>query len=351
MRRPLPPLIFTLCFSIAAASAQSSLPATPAATAKDVDSGIAAAQKAVAAGHSDDALKQLDVLASMTPEPAGVERLRGFIYYQQRNMAAAEEAYAKALAQDPSDFESMQMRGVTLYSLGRPADAIPLLEKAHIAIPSANVDPNYVLGICYIAVRRYDDARRAFAVQYGFAADSAPAYLLAARLLLRQENPAAAEEFARKALTIQPDLPLAHLLLGEVALARAQLPEAITELARERELNPLNGNVYERLGDAYVRSGNDEKAQETLSRAVLLEPNATGPYILLGKVMLNQQNYLLAQLYLQRAVSMDPNNYISHSLLGQAYRRTGRTADADRESQTADKLQNGKGGTKIEGVH
>ena len=129
---------------------------------------------------------------------------------------------------------------------------------------------------------------------------------------------------------------MAHLLLGEVALARAQFPEAIAELNKERELNPLEGSVYDRLGDAYVRSGDDENAQRELSRAILLEPNATGPYILLGKVMLNQQNYLLAELYLERAASMDPNNYITHSLLGQAYRRVGRTADADQQFKTAE---------------
>jgi len=288
----------------------------------------------------------------MAPEPKGVERLRGFIYYQQRDMAAAEAAYARALNQDPSDTESMQMRGVTLYSLGRPAEAIPLLEKAHTAVASVNVDPNYVLGVCYIAVRRYDDARHAFAAQYGFPPDSAPAYLLAARLLLRQENPAAAEEFARRAVSLQPGLPLAHLLLGEVALARAQLPEAIAELNQERELNPLNGSVYDRLGDAYVRSGENEKAQLELSRAVLLEPNATSPYILLGKVLLDQQNYLLAELYLERAATMDPNNYITHNLLGQAYRRTGRTADADRQFKLVEQLQNGRtAGAKVESVH
>ncbi len=353
MRRQIPPLSFVLFLVlVAASSAQTSLPAAPATAAEDPNSVIAAAGKAFAAGRAVEALKQLDPLAAMTPEPAGVERLRGFIYYQQRNMTAAEAAYAKAMAQDPSDTESTQMRGVTLYSLGRPAEAIPLLEKARTAVSSANVDPNYVLGICYIAVRRYDDARHAFAAQYGFAPDSAPAYLLAARLLLRQENPAAAEEFARKAIALKPNLPLAHLLLGEVALARAQLPEAITELNQERELNPLDGSVYDRLGDAYVRSSDDGKAQLELSRAILLEPNATSPYILLGKVMLDQQNYLLAELYLERAASMDPNNYITHNLLGQAYRRTGRTADADKQFKTVEQLQNGHGAAaKIESVH
>jgi tetratricopeptide (TPR) repeat protein len=340
MRHRVPPFIVaSLLLVITAAALQTSPPATPLATASDAAYELAAARKDFAAGHSKEALKQLDALASRTPESPGVERLRAFIFYQQRNMVAAEAAYAKAVEQDPSDHESMQMRGVVLYSLGRPADAIPLLEKAHTAVPSASVDPNYVLGVCYIAVHRYDDARHAFAAQYSFAPDSAPAYLLAARMLLRQENPAAAEEFAKKAIVLQPQLPLAHQLLGEVALARAQLPEAIAELDRERELNPLNGAVYDRLGDAYVRSGDNEKAQQALSRAVLLEPNATGPYILLGRVMLNQQNYLLATLYLERATSMDPGNYIAHTLLGRAYHATGRTEDAAKQFQTAQQLQ------------
>lgn len=321
----------------------------------DASPGLEAARKALSSGHSEEALKQLDALAALNPEPAGVERLRGFAYYQLKDMSAAEAAYGKAVAQDPSDIESLQMRGVVLYSLGRPADAIPLLERAKTAVPSANVDPNYVLGVCYFAVRRYDDARHAFAVQYGFPGDSAPAYLLVARLLLRQENVAVAEESARKALALQPGLPLAHLLLGEVALARAQFPEAIAEFDKERELNPLNGNVYDRLGDAYVRSGDDQKAQEMLSRAVLLEPNASGPYILLGRVMLNQQNYPMASLYLERALTMDAGNYMAHSLLGQAYRRTGRLAEANKEFQTADRLQNGKTtattAPKLDNVH
>jgi tetratricopeptide (TPR) repeat protein len=99
--------------------------------------------------------------------------------------------------------------------------------------------------------------------------------------------------------------------------------------------------VYDRLGDAYVRSGEDEKAQQELSRAILLEPNATGPYILLGKVMLNQQNYAMASLYLERAVSMDPGNYIAHTLLGRAYHATGRAEDAARQFQAAQQLQSG----------
>jgi tetratricopeptide (TPR) repeat protein len=240
--------------------------------------------------------------------------------------------------------------GLTLYRQGQPGAAIPWLESAHQWTPQTKVDPSYVLALCYLDTRRYDDARRAFAWQYGFAADSASAYLLAARMLLRREYVPVAQEFARKALALNPDLPLAHGLLGEVALAGEHLDEAIAEFEKERIRNPLDGGVYDRLGDAYTRAGQFESAQQSLQRALLLEPNATGPYILLGKVLLKRQDPASAMTYLERAVKMDPANFMSHNLLGQAYRAVGRIEDASRETQIAQKIQSANE-PKLETLH
>ena len=130
------------------------------------------AQSLAAKGRLDKALGLLDQLAAQTPEPAGVERLRGIIFYQKEKFPEAIEAFKKAAEQDPDDRESIEMQGVSLYRIGRSAEALPLLEKAHATVVRANVDPEYVLGLCYSDVKRYDDARHAFATQYGFAPDS-----------------------------------------------------------------------------------------------------------------------------------------------------------------------------------
>jgi tetratricopeptide (TPR) repeat protein len=241
--------------------------------------------------------------------------------------------------EDTSDNESLEMRGVTLYRLGRPEEAIPILEKAHAAVPSANLDPQYVLGLCYTDTKRYDEARRAFAAQFGFAPESAEAYLVAARLFLRREFDDEAARFAQKALELNPNLPLAHQLLGEVALAKGELPVAVKELEAEKKLNPLNGMLYDRLGDAYVRNGQFEEARQALNKAVLLEPNATGPYILLGRALVELGDPIQALHYLNRAVAMDPGNYVTHSMLGQAYRALGQVADANREYKLAVEIQ------------
>jgi len=311
---------------------------------------LAEAQRLIDRGHAADALKQLDAMAAATPEPAGVERLRGFALYSQNKLMEAERAFAAAQSQDPTDATAEQMRGTTLFRLGRPTEAIPLLEAAvkaaapnpaHADQARSNgpADPEYVLALCYIDTKRYDDARRAFATQYGFPGDSAAAYLLAARMLLRREYLPMAQQFAHKALELSPQLPEAHLLLGEAALAGNHLDEAIAEFEQERQLNPLDAATYGRLGDAYIRRGDFDSARRSLQEAVLLDPSATGPFILLGKALLKQQDAAGASAYLEHAREMDPKNYMTHSLLGQAYRMMGRQEDARAETETAQQLQ------------
>jgi tetratricopeptide (TPR) repeat protein len=324
--------------SLSYASAQSEKSAS-ASTNNAASPTLAQISQMIDRGHADEALRRLDGMVGQRPVPEGVDRLRGVALYSLGRFPDASAAFAAALKQDAKDEESRQILGLTLFRLGKPADAIPLLEAAHQWTAQTKVDPSYVLALCYLDTRRYDDARRAFAGQYGFTPDSASAYLLAARMLLRREYVPVAQEFARKALELNPELPLAHELLGEIALVGEHLDEAIAEFEKERVRNPLNGSVYDRLGDAYTRAGNYQMAQQSLQRAVLLQPNSTGPYILLGKVLLKRQDPASAMTYLERAVKMDPANYMTHSLLGQAYRALGRAEDASRETQTAQRIQ------------
>lgn len=300
---------------------------------------VAEVRSLIDRGRLDDARRELDTLAGEKPEEAGVERLRGIVAYENNRLAEADASFARALTQDPTDLEAMQLRGVTLYRLGKPDEAIPLLEKAHAAEAVANADPNYVLGLCYISTRRYDDARHAFAMQYDFSPDSAAAWLVTARMLLREEltQPAAAD--AREALQLDPRLPLAHRLLGEIDLANGDVAGALDAFQQEIKVNPLDGETWNRMGDAYLRNGQYARAQQVLDRAVLLEPNASGPFILLGKALLEEHDPVTAAMYLERAEKMDPSNSMVHMLLARAFSGAGRNDDATRELEILQKLQ------------
>lgn len=338
-------MLFVFAMAVLFAAPYAAIPSFPqqdtaASSANSAPiASLATAQELAGKGRLDAALTQLNQLAAERPEPAGVERLRGMIFYQKEQFPQAIDAFGKAAGQDASDHESMEMEGVSLFRQGRIQEAIPLLEKARVGIESANVDPDYVLAVCYADVQRYDDARHAFAAQYGFAPDSAEAYLLAGRQFLRRELKDQAGVEAGRALAINPSLPLAHELQGEVALARADVATAIHEFEAERKINPLNPDLYDRLGDAYLRAGQYTDAQQALNRAVLLEPQATGPFILLGETFLKLKQPIQALHYLDHAVRMDPSNYVAHNLLGQAYRATGQLEEANREFKLVVEIQ------------
>lgn len=337
--------IAQLVLSIAALSGGAQNPATGSqSTVPAQQPSFDDAKSLAAKGRLDQALDELNVLATASPEQAGVERLRGVILYQKDQLPAAEAAFRRAMAQDAGDLESTQMWGFTLYRLGRPAEAIPLLEgalkQAGAATPtSANADPRYVLGLCYTDTKRFDDARHAFSAQFAFAPDSAEAYLVTARLFLRHEFTDQADMFAGRAVELNPTLPLAHQLLGEIALAKADLPRAVKEFEAEKKINPLDGAMYDRLGDAYLRNGQFDEARAVLNKAVLLEPNATGPYILLGEALVKLGEPIQAIHYLNRAATMDPGNYVTHNALGEAYRALGQKADSNREYKLALEIQ------------
>jgi tetratricopeptide (TPR) repeat protein len=314
--------------------------ATSDAAAKNHNPSLSEVQSLLDKGEPDTALKLIDSIDQQQPRPKGLERLRGMAFYLKASFLKADGAFQRALVEDPHDTESRQLRGVTLFRMGKPADAIPLLEQSHENLAALNLDGRYVLALCYLNVHRFDESRRYFAELYRLQPDSPPSYLLLARMLLRWKNSPAAQEMAQKALTLNPRLPEAHLLLGQVALGEGKLDEALSAFQHEVALNPMYGPVYDRLGDVYLQKNEFDRAQDALNQALLLEPDATGPYILLGQVLLKRDHPATAVTFLKRAEQMDPANELTHFLLGQAYRDLGKKQDATTEFQAFKKIKN-----------
>jgi len=170
--------------------------------------------------------------------------------------------------------------------------------------------------------------------------DSAASYLLTARMLFRQEYTPIAVEYAQKAVTIDPHLPLANQLLGEIHMFTSQIPEAIKDFQQELTINPANPSTYYKLADAYSRVQKWDDAERLLQRSIWLDATSTGPFILLGKVLEKKGEPVLALGYLQKAAAMDPNNPMTHQILGQAYRDIGKQDDAAKELKIAEQLRN-----------
>lgn len=339
---------FLLLFPLlgqAPTSATSALPA-PAAqaasapiSASDPTAAFAQARSLVDHGKFDEGIAQLRQVQARDPKMKGLNREFGLAYYKHSDFMSAAQYLQPALQEDPNDSEATQLLGLSYYFSGKPAQAVPLLERVNSWYPSANVDASYVLGICYIQLRQYEQARKAFASMYGVPPDSAPAYLFAARMLLREEFDPIAEQYAKKAIAIDPKLPLAHYFLGELFLYKSRIPESIAQFQQELALDPAHAPTYYKLADAYTRVLKWDDAERLLQRSIWLDATASGPYILMGKVLLNKGEPQLAVRTLKHALQMDPNNYIAHHLLGESYRALGDTQQAAAELKFASQLE------------
>jgi len=334
----IPQAVLALCISMAAPGllfGQAPSPEKPAAS-NDV---FAVARKSLQQGDYAKAISELEALRQQTPPPAGLSHELGIAYYKKGDYINAILNLQQAQKEDPKDQEAVQLTGLSLYLAGKPADAIPYLEKVQGWYPEANVDASYILGIAYIQTKQFPQARGAFAKMFNVPSDSPAAYLFSARMLLRLDFGPIAEEYARKAVELNPKLPMAHFLLGELYLYQSKIPEAIIQLQQELEINPGYAAVYYKLADADLRVQKFDDAEKLLQKSIWLDATSTGPFILMGKVLLKKGETELAVRALQKAISMDPANAIPHHLLGQAYRELGHAEDAERELKTAEQLQ------------
>jgi len=293
-------------------------------------------------GKAQDALAILNDLASAAPGTPHIEAKIGKAYFQSNQFPRAVSYLKVALQQNDSDTESAQLLALSYFALGHYSEAIPLFEKVTPLLPEDSSDGAYLLASCYIMTQRWDDARKTFANLFSVPPESAIAYLMLGKFLIRQRLEDRAVPEIQAGLRQDPRLAMAHFLLGEIDLYKGDAPAAVEELNKELAINPTVWLVYWRLGDAYVRLEKYDEAERVLKEAVWLNETSSGPYILLGQIALKRDDSELAARFLERAVKLDPQNDYVHYFLGKAYQGLGRTADANQHFAIAKQLRNDK---------
>jgi len=293
--------------------------------------------------RSQEAIAELKRFAALDPTAKGVNHELGVAYYHEGEYLEAARYFERALQENSNDRDAAQLMGLSYYSVGRPADAIPALEKVRAWYPNANMDAIYILGICYALTKRYLDARRTFAKLYKVPEESAAAHLTLASMLVRQGFDPVAEAEARAALELAPQLPLAHFTLGELCVYKADYDRALAEYKAELTINPGYAPALARLGEVYWRLNRYGEAEEVLQQAIWLDSTSAEPYVVLGKVYFKERQWMTAERVLQRAIAVDSGNYTAHYFLGQVYKATGKSEAAEREMSIATRLQQKQG--------
>lgn len=182
-------------------------------------------------------------------------------------------------------------------------------------------DPNYALAYAGLA-----DAYLLF-----------PGYSVASP----QESFSKAKTAARKALELDETLAEAHTSLGSVLFSYDwNLPESNREFQRALQLNPNYATARQWYSDGNLLvMGRFDEALAEMRRAQELDPLSLIINAELGTIYLYARQYDKAIQQLQKTIEMDQSFYFAHWMLGVAYVKKGSRLEAIAEFQKARELQ------------
>jgi tetratricopeptide (TPR) repeat protein len=323
-------------------------------------------QTALRDKHFNRAQKLYEQIVKLDPRSAQGHSNLGFALYMLGNYPRAIEEFQKSLDLDPHLDETEILLALSYFDTGQLRRAIPLLEKAY-QIKKDDPDVAAHLGLAYLRDQQSDKALvvlshwaeiqpdspealyyKGKAAQYvasntfarltKVAPDSYRTLQLEAEML-RQRGlaPAAINEY-KKAIAQKPDAAGLHYALGTLYREVGRLDEALAEFNQELRItdDPL---TYYWMGNVYLQQNNMDRAQQSLLKALTIQPGLTGAELDLAKTYQAQGKTAQAVKLLDAVIASDPDQQEPHYLLFGLYKAQGQMDQARRELETFQRLK------------
>jgi Tfp pilus assembly protein PilF len=267
-----------------------------------------------------------------------------FAYGALHKDAEATAEYRKTLELKPGLYEAELNGGIVLLRQKQPADALPLL--AHAAEQkAAEFRPRYYLAEAQYQTGAYEPAEASFRMALEIDPKSAASELGLAHALARQGKLADAAPHYRQAAQLDPRykddlLELAELYeknhqqaeaiaiyrefpsntaaqehLGQLMLESKQYADAIPRLEAAYQQSATEANRVA-LAAAYLFTGQLEKAQPLLEKAVLEEPRSYDIRMMYARALRDRKQYPAAAAQFLEAARLQPADPKTWSELG-----------------------------------
>ncbi len=325
-------------------------------------------------GKLEEAAAEYRRFLTLVPSSWEARSNLGVVYAQLGRYDEAADEYRQALASKPPAAALGAIRynlAVALYQAGRMRDSATELEavlraqpehakapllladcrlqlgewKRVIAIldPLLEKDPEnaailYMIGTALMRDRQYERGQRVLdrILRKG---DSAEAHLVLAIASREAKDDISAEKELRKALALDPSLPTANAVLGEVLVKMGDAPGAIEALRRELAINPNHFDSHLLLALLLRQDSKNEESAEHVRKALALRPDDPGARYQLALVQMAENQLAAARQTLEPLVRDEPSFTEAHVSLATVYYRLGRREDGSREQQIVQRLK------------
>ncbi len=230
-------------------------------------------------------LKQIEVSPSRSAanrqqegnkQLAGLYQLLGRVHSARNESDQAENAYLKALDNDPGSVQDM-IELVQVYIVSKQFDKAAARIQEAISNHSANVSVLMLAGTFYQQIDDFSKARDAYEALLAVRPDFAPAAnnlaYLYSEVLGDIEKATRLAHTARKGA---PEDPNVADTLGWVLYRQGNFQSALNLIEESAAKVPDNAEVQFHLGMTHYRLGNSDEAKKALNRALNIQPDFSG---------------------------------------------------------------------------
>ena len=137
-----------------------------------------------------------------------------------------------------------------------------------------------------------------------------------------------AEQYARKAVSLQPELAEGHVSLGVVLSARRHMAEAGKELRRALDLNPNYAMAHHLYAGYLLSLGHLEDALAQSEQARVLDPFSIPVNSMFMAILISSRQYDRALEHGRWFAEQSPQSPAPHDLLWRIYMIQGRVPEA-----------------------
>jgi tetratricopeptide (TPR) repeat protein len=196
--------------------------------------------------------------------------------------------------------------GARLTREGRPAEAIPLLQRSIELNPGAAMS-HHDLGVALTAAGRLEEAVEAFTAALRRGSSLATTHHFRAVILDNLGQLANAMEGYKAAVALNPDLVAAQIRLGEIYLGRRLRAESAA--AFHAAAAAARGTAWARIAEARAleASGAVDDALVAIRAGAEAHPQSAEAHSLLGKLLGEAGLFAEAAAHYERAVELSPD--------------------------------------------
>jgi class 3 adenylate cyclase/TolB-like protein/Flp pilus assembly protein TadD len=139
-----------------------------------------------------------------------------------------------------------------------------------------------------------------------------------------------AEAEFRRAIELNPNYATAHHWFSDMLTWLGRFDEALEEIKRAQEIDPLSPIINAMAGSAFFAAGDEVLAVEILQKQIDLDPSFTMAHMKLGEVYLRKGKSSEAIAELETAHRLEGGGTYALETLALIYGRAGRTNDAQK---------------------